>query len=423
MSDSDSDLSRSLNNRSRPAAHRAAGAGALVSQGCTSNRAIFAPRPGVRESLAHRLTTGVSRRALLRANTLVKKDKFLICLDVKDTFKIVPIHPAQWHLFGIRWGAKFYFAVRLTFGCRSSPCIFNKVSEALCWILLNRAKIPSVLHLLDDFLVIDSPQDGSGSSLLRVELGVPLSEGKTMGPATRLEFLGITLDTNNMKASFPMAKLQRIREFTKLCCDAGTISKQQLLSLLGHLNFAMRVIPQGRSFISRLLDTASSVPRLHELVSLDDGWRSDLRFWSRLLDQWNGITFFYNEIVESADSRQIFTDGAPSLGFGGIYQGQWFASHWPTAFCRFETSIALYEIYPVAVACFIWGRHWTRKRISIMCDNQAVVDIVNKGRSSARDIMPFMRGITWFAVTKNFFLTPRHVPGQHNKLADSLSRF
>nr|XP_040033418.1 uncharacterized protein LOC120819784 [Gasterosteus aculeatus aculeatus] len=349
-------------------------------------------------------------------------------VDVKDAFKIVPIHPAQWHLFGIRWEAKFYFAVRLTFGCRSSPCIFNKVSEALCWILLNRAKIPSVLHLLDDFLVIDSPRDGSGCSLRRVEqcfrsLGVPLSEGKTMGPATRLEFLGITLDTTDMKASLPMAKLQRIREFTKLCRDTGTISKQQLLSLLGHLNVAMRVIPQGRSFISRLLDLASSVSRLHELVTLDHGCRSDLRFWSRLLDHWNGVTFFYNEIVESADSLQLFTDAAPSVGFGGFYQGQWFASHWPTAFCRFETSIALYEIYPVAVACFIWGRHWTRKRISIMCDNQAVVDIVNKGRSSARDIMPFMRGITWSAVTNNFIITARHVPGRHNKLADSLSRF
>ncbi len=57
--------------------------------------------------------------------------------DITDAFKIVPIHPSQWHLFGIKWDSKFYFAVRLTFGCRSSPCIFNMVSEALCWILLN----------------------------------------------------------------------------------------------------------------------------------------------------------------------------------------------------------------------------------------------------------------------------------------------
>ena len=56
--------------------------------------------------------------------------------DITDAFKIVPIHPSQWHLFGIKWEGKFYFAVRLTFGCRSSPALFNMISEALCWILL-----------------------------------------------------------------------------------------------------------------------------------------------------------------------------------------------------------------------------------------------------------------------------------------------
>lgn len=117
--------------------------------------------------------------------------------DITDAFKIIPIHPSQWNMFGIRWESKLYFAVRLTFGCRSSPCIFNSFSEALCWILLNVVRIPSVLHLLDDFLLIDPPWDNSGASLLKLkhcfqELGVPLSTEKTIGPDTSLEFLGIT---------------------------------------------------------------------------------------------------------------------------------------------------------------------------------------------------------------------------------------
>ena len=249
----------------------------------------------------------------------------------------MPSKSSQWHLFGIKWDSKFYFAVRLTFGCRSSPCIFNMVSEALCWILLNNVRLPAVLHLLDDFLLIDSPGDSSGSSLSKLkhlfgQLGVPLSDEKTIDPATSLEFLGITLDTVGMKASLPLEKLQRIREISQSFTSAEHVSKQQLLSLLGHLNFAMRVIPQGRSFISRLLDLASSVPNLHDQISLDEGCRSDLRFWSLLLDQWNGISFFYDDVVHSADSIQFFTDAAPSVGFGGFFQGQWFAGHWPPAF-------------------------------------------------------------------------------------------
>lgn len=133
--------------------------------------------------------------------------------------------------------------MRLTFGCRSSPSIFNSVSEVLCWILLNRVRIPSVLHLLDDFLPIDPPHDSSGSSLSKLKhcfhaLGVPLSDQKTIGPDTRLEFLGIILDSIEMKASLPTDKLQRIRDITKPFCAVETIIKQQLLSLLCHLNFA-----------------------------------------------------------------------------------------------------------------------------------------------------------------------------------------
>lgn len=37
--------------------------------------------------------------------------------------------------------------------------------------------------------------------------------------------------------------------------------------------------PQGRSFMSHLLDLASSVPNLLHSVSLDEGFHSDLRFF------------------------------------------------------------------------------------------------------------------------------------------------
>ncbi|XP_053285407.1 uncharacterized protein LOC128446399 [Pleuronectes platessa] len=225
-----------------------------------------------------------------------------------------------------------------------------------------------------------------------------------------------------MKASLPLDKLQRIREISRTYSDVNNFTKQQLLSLLGHLNFAMRVIPQGRSFISRLLDTASSVPNLHDKISLDEGCRSDLRFWSHLLDHWNGVTFFHDDLVNSSDSLQLFTDAAPSVGFGGFYQGQWFARRWPPSFPSHNLSFALFEIYPIAAACHIWGKHWERKRISVLCDNQAVV-IINKGRSSCTNIMPFVRSITWSSITYNFKITARHVPGHHNTLADSLSRF
>ncbi|XP_035997645.1 uncharacterized protein LOC118564320 [Fundulus heteroclitus] len=357
---------------------------------------------------------------------LTGQGAWLAKADISDAFKIAPIHPSQWHLFGAKWKSLFYFAVRLTFGCRSSPCLFDKISEALCWILLNVTKLPCVLHLLDDFLLIDPPSTRPIESLPKLKtlftrLGVPLSEEKTIGPATKIEFLGIILDSVAMMASLPTDKLSRIREISQSYSTASAVSKRQLLSLLGHLNFAMRIIPQGRSFISRLLDLANSVSSLLDQVSLDDGCRSDLSFWAKLLSEWNGKSFFYNDIVHSADMLQFFTDAAPSVGFGGFFQERWFADKWPSSFNNSHSS-ALCEVYPIAVACRLWGPLWKRKRISAFCDNMAVVDAINKGRSSSQSLMPFIRSITWQAVTNNFIISARHIPGHSNSAADALSR-
>ncbi len=351
--------------------------------------------------------------------------------DISDAFKVMPLHPSQWHLFGVKWQNKLYFSVRLTFGCRSSPKIFDTLSEALCWILLNNCKLPFVLHLLDDFLLVDYPHvkpDRCISALKCTfnDLGVPISEEKTLGPFKAIEFLGITLDSNLMQASLPSEKINRIREVMRNAKKSASFSKRDLLSLLGHLNFVMRIIPQGRSFIARLLDLSKSVKDLNDIVTLDEGCRSDLRFWSLLLINWNGISFFYYDELESSATLKLYTDAAPSVGFGGVFNGQWFASAWPNELLSAPVntlSTALLELYPIVIACILWGKQWSRKQIMFFCDNEATVNIINKGHSSVPFINRFVRRLTWLSVLGNFNFRAAHIPGLNNQIADSLSRF
>ncbi len=172
------------------------------------------------------------------------------------------------------------------------------------------------------------------------------------------------------------------------------MTKRDLLSLLGHLNFAIRIIPHGRSFISRILDLAHSVPKLSDHIALDEGCHSDLHFWLKLLNVWNGISFFYNDFAESSSSLGLFTDAALSVGFGGFHKGEWFADRWPEDFLEFTSgseSSALFEMYPIVVACVLWGSGWCRKRIVFYCDNAAVVAIINKGRSKCPKLMALVR--------------------------------
>ncbi|XP_073685315.1 uncharacterized protein [Garra rufa] len=359
---------------------------------------------------------------------LAGRRAWLAKVDITSAFKVMPIHPDSWHLFGIHWLEKFYFSVRLTFGCKSSPKIFNMLSEAVCWILSNNYAIPHLIHLLDDFLVISPPDAIPAAHISTVQkvfsdLGIPIAQEKTMGPATSIEFLGINLDSAKFQASLPKEKIDRIILVSSTLLSSSSCSKRELLSLLGHLNFAMRIIPQGRPFISHLLSLASSVHALEDLITLSHACRNELRLWIMFLKQWNGLSLFYNNLISSPIDIQLFTEAAPTTGFGGFYQGRWFASPWPPELQGSPQSSAFFELYPLVVAAFLWGNEWASKSILVRCDNEAVVHCINKNRSHCPALMPLLRRLIWISPCDQFLISAKHVAGADNQIADSLSRF
>ncbi|KAL0161246.1 hypothetical protein M9458_044971, partial [Cirrhinus mrigala] len=292
-----------------------------------------------------------------QAITLIKdagRGAWLAKVDITSAFKVMPIHPDFWHLFGIRWKNEFYFAVRLTFGCRSSPKIFDTLSEAICWILSNNYNIPYLIHLLDDFLIVSPPDSVPAAHLLTIqklfsELGIPLAQDKTEGPSTFIEFLGINLDSQKFLASLPKEKIDRTIVIASTLLTNTSCSKRELLSIVGHLNFAMHIIPQGRPFISHLLSLASSAHALEDRISITDSCRNELSLWISFLKQWNGLSFFYSNLVSSPIDIQLYTDAAPSVGFGGFLRGHWFASTWPPELADLPqqlSSSVLFELYP-----------------------------------------------------------------------------
>jgi hypothetical protein len=57
----------------------------------------------------------------------------------------------------LKWESFYYFYVRLSVGCRSSPKIFDNFSKAVCFIAEHNYNVKRILHLLDDFLTIEPP--------------------------------------------------------------------------------------------------------------------------------------------------------------------------------------------------------------------------------------------------------------------------
>ena len=88
-----------------------------------------------------------------------------------------------------------------------------------------------------------------------------------------------------MIAKLPQDKLSRIKDSLYVFLDRRTCTKRKLVSLLGHLNYASRVIIHDRAFVSYILTLAHSVKELHYHVILNRGCRDDLIMWYACLDQ------------------------------------------------------------------------------------------------------------------------------------------
>ena len=138
---------------------------------------------------------GVSIIRRLGQNTLLAK------VDIKSAYRMVPVHPDDRLLLGMRWENNLYVdgpGSAIWFEIPAAPRIFTAVADALEW----RARfegIEHIMHYLDDFLIIAPPgSDQCGRYLAKLlalfdRLRVPVASEKVEGPSTCLKFLGIEI--------------------------------------------------------------------------------------------------------------------------------------------------------------------------------------------------------------------------------------
>ena len=120
--------------------------------------------------------------------------------DIKSAFRIIPVHPDDHPLLGMKWENFYYYDRCLVMGCSSSCAIFESFSTALEWIAIYRLGASNVLHILDDFLFIADTKEKCQLDLtyflgICKSVGVPITEEKQSVPIPRysLQALRLTL--------------------------------------------------------------------------------------------------------------------------------------------------------------------------------------------------------------------------------------
>ena len=210
-------------------------------------------------------------------------------LDLREAYRIVPVHPEDRPRLGMQWKGEFYLDSALPFGLRLAPKMFSALADGLLWILHSKGWDQS-LHYLDDFLLLGPPASPKCAEALHSflalcnQLGVPVAEEKTEGPSTSLSFLGIQIDTKSLQLCLPEDKLRNLATLLGKWMQGGPApspqcsgTKHDLLSLIGLLNHAASVVKPDRTFIRSLIDESASVKALDQHLSAKV--RADVAWW------------------------------------------------------------------------------------------------------------------------------------------------
>ena len=199
---------------------------------------------------------------------------YMAKVDIRHAFRLCPVRVSDWPLLCYVWKGKYYVDTRLPFGGRSSPAIFNTFADVLNWILKHHGQIDFVVHYLDDFLICAPEEETCTSWLCSFQdtmdfLGIPVAHDKTIPPTPILVFLGIEIDAVNQVLRLPKVKLDDLLSELDKWSIKKKCTKRELLSLIGVLSFATKVVKAGRTFLRRLIDLSTVVSRLGHHISLN----------------------------------------------------------------------------------------------------------------------------------------------------------
>ena len=152
-------------------------------------------------------------------------------------------------------------------------------------------------------------------------------------------------------------------------------------------------------------------------IRLNQEFHRALTWWRELFQSWDGLSFFLMPAWAPLPDFQVSSDAAGSLGFGAIFNSQWFYGGW--AVSQQPRSMAYKEVFPIVVAAHLWGSQWSTRRVEFLCDNESVVAVLSSGISREADLMVLLRYLALLAVCHSCSFKASSVRGKANLVADS----
>ena len=243
---------------------------------------------------------------------------------------------------------------------------------------------------------------------------------------TIIVFLGILLNTVTQTISILIEKRHKALKLLNEVIKSRTVTVLKLQQLTGLLNFLSTAIIPGRTF-TRMMYAKYAYPKLkqHHHIKVDSELRSNCSMWETFLNHPSSLCRPLIDFLKvlTADTLDFYTDASGELGFGCVFDKEWTFGKWNPDFIeKARPSIEYLGLFAVAVAILLWAEKLANRQVIIYCDNQSVVEMINKSVSSCRNCMVLIRFITLASIRANVRFFADYVRSVDNIRADALSR-
>ena len=214
---------------------------------------------------------------------LIGRGALMVKADIKEDYRMIPIHSHDQHLLGVWWNDYFYVDRMLP----SASILLQRYSQ--WWQMdfigfwLSMVLLTSYTTWMILFLWQPPWVRPWGRSIPWFQIfnawEFPLSNPNYMvGPSNGLTFLGIQINTEVLllRIRLPQVLLAQLKQELSHCILWKAITKRELQSLTDLLQFATKVIRPGRPFIRQLytIQSIGSHPDHH--ICLNSTARADI---------------------------------------------------------------------------------------------------------------------------------------------------
>ena len=352
------------------------------------------------------------------------KGCLLFKTDLRRAYRQLPICPSSYNLVAFIWKKHIFCDTVLSMGSRSSAFCCQRFTNALSFIMYKFGI--EVLNYLDDFASAENKQNAYFAfyTLQKVleKCGIEEAKSKASPPSTIMSFLGVLFNTNTMTMEITSERLLELNVLLSFWLSKETATLKEVQSLLGKLNFVAACVRPGRIFVSRMIQWLKVLYKENKRSHLIPKFvKKDILWWNTFLPHYNGISMMLYE--EWCNPDETFSSDACLEGCGGFSNGKFFHSDFPIDVKNRKYCINVLEMFSIMVCLKLWGKLFKGKRIQIFCDNGAVCQVLNSGRSHNESLQSGLREIAFLSAEYEFQIRVIHISGISNRIADHLSRW